>query len=329
MKKTAGIVTLVLAVSILSCKQQEKEADTYTIGISKIVAHPALDAVEQGIQDALAGEGIDATFDLQNANGDLNTASSIAKKFKAQNVDIAVGIATPTAQALVNTLKSTPVIYSAVTDPVKAGLVSSFDRGEENVTGVSDMTPVKDQLEFLMKVKKVGKLGHIYSSHEDNAVALAQIARKACAELGIEMIESTVTNSSEVKQAAQTIAPRVDAIYVSTDNTVVSALPAVVDVADQHNIPVMSADPSSAENIGVLAAWGFNYYKMGRATGRMVAEVLRGKPTSQIPTLFMTDAKDIDLLINLDKASELGLVFDTETIESAGTIVRDEEVSRK
>lgn len=327
MKQSFLFMFLFLLLIPAACGKKEKSAEkTYIIGISKIVAHPALDAVEQGVQDALAEEGIEAKYDLQNANGDLSTASSIAKKFKSANVDIAVGIATPTAQALVNTLNTTPVIYAAVTDPVNAGLVSSFDTGEEYVTGVSDMTPVKDQLEFLMKVKKIDKLGHIYSSHEDNAVALAEIARKACAELGIEMVETTVSNSSEVKQAAQTVAPRVDAIYVSTDNTVVSALPAVVNVADQHNIPVMSADPSSAEGVGVLAAWGFDYYKMGRATGRMVADVLNGTSPSDIPTLFMTDPKDVDLLLNLDKADELDLSFDKETIDSASTIVKDGEV---
>lgn len=335
MKKMLTVL-VILAALTTGCSKEQKTAPAEVseekpllIGISKIVAHPALDAVEKGIQDAIAEKGIKAEYDLQNANGDLNTAASIAQKFKSAKVDIAVGIATPTSQALVNALKSTTVIYAAVTDPVSAGLVSSYEQGEEFVTGVSDMTPVKDQIKFLMKLKKIERLGHIYSSHEDNAVALADIARKACEELGIEMIESTVSNSSEVKQAAQTIAPRVDAIYISTDNTVVSALTAVVDVADQNNIPVMSADPSSAEGIGVVAAWGFDYYKMGRATGRMIAEIAGGKKPADIPTLFMTDAQDIDLLINVDKARELGLSFDKETIDAAATVVENGEVKKK
>jgi putative ABC transport system substrate-binding protein len=324
------VIALLIFTALFGCtKKQSSETGAYKIGVSKIVAHPALDAVEQGIQDALNDQGITAEYDLQNANGDVNTAASIAQKFKAANVDIAVGIATPTAQALVNALRETPVIYAAVTDPVGAGIISSVNQGEEYITGVSDLTPVKDQIQFLMKIKDVKRLGHIYSSHEDNAVALAALVKEACNELGIEMIEQTVSNSSEVKQAAQTVAPRVDAIYISTDNTVVSALAAVVDVADQNNIPVMSADPSSAEEIGVIAAWGFDYYKMGRATGRLIADIINGKKPADIPTQYMTDASDIDLLVNIDKANELGLSFDQAIIDAAATVVENGNVTKK
>ena len=200
-------------------------------------------------------------------------------------------------------------MFSAVTDPVAAGLVSSLQKGGGNVTGVSDMTPVKEQIEFLTRLKKIKRLGHVYSSHEANAVALADIARKACNEMGIEFVETTVTNSAEVKQAVQTIIHRVDGLYISTDNTVVSALSAVTDVAMEQKVPVMSADPSSAETFDVLAAWGFDYYKMGRATGRLISSVLKGRNPGDIPTMFMTDPSDVDLLINKDVAQRLGLTF--------------------
>lgn len=291
------------------------------IGISKIVAHPALDAVEQGIQDELKSLGHNFSYDLQNANGDINTAASIANKFKSQRVTLAVGIATPTAQALVNAIKDIPVVYSAITDPVDAGLVSSFDRGEGNVTGVSDMTPVKEQIEFLTRVKKINRLGHVYSSHEANAKTLADMARKACKEMGIEFVETTVTNSAEVKQAVQTIIRRVDGLYISTDNTVVSALNAVTDVAMENKVPVMSADPSSAETYDVLAAWGFDYYKMGRATGRMISSIIKGRKPADIPTMFMTDPSDVDLLINKDVAKKLGLSFPKDVEKSANKVI--------
>jgi len=302
------IATLILLASwsfVFASEKQEVEKDV--IGISKIVAHPALDAVEQGIQDELAELGYELTYDLQNANGEVSTAASIANKFKSEGVAVAVGIATPTAQALVNVLDEIVVIYSAVTDPVDAGLVDSFDRGGKNVTGVSDMTPVREQIELLNRVKKIRRLGHVYTSSEANAVRLAEMAREACEDLGIEFVESTISNSAEVKQATQTIINRVDGLYVSTDNTVVSALAALTEVAMENGVPVMSADPSSAETFDVLAAWGFDYYKMGRATGRLVAEILEGANPEDIPTRFMTDPSDIDLLINLDVAQELGL----------------------
>jgi putative ABC transport system substrate-binding protein len=299
------------------------------IGISKIVAHPALDAVEQGIQDELKASGHNFKYDLQNANGEIATAASIANKFKSQNVILAVGIATPTAQALVNTIKDIPVVFTAVTDPVGAGLVSSLRKGEGNVTGVSDMTPVRQQIEFLTRVKKIERLGHIYSSHEANAVALADLARQACKELGIEFVETTVTNSAEVKQAVQTIIRRIDGLYISTDNTVVSALSAITDVAMENKVPVMSADPSSAEKFDVLAAWGFDYYKMGRASGRLIDEILKGRKPADIPTIFMTDPSDVDLLINMDVAKKLGLSFSSEIQHKANKTVTGGKLIKK
>lgn len=299
------------------------------IGVSKIVSHPALDAVEKGIQDELAALKIDARYDLQNANGDANTAASIANKFRSEKVTLAVGIATPTAQALVNTLKTTPVVFSAVTDPVKAGLVKSLNKGEKYVTGVSDMTPVRQQIELLLKIKKIKRLGHIYTSSEENAVVLAGVVKKACQDLGIQYVETTVSKSAEVKQATQSIIRRVDALYVSTDNTVVSAMGALTDVAMKSKVPVMSADPSSAESYPVLAAWGFDYYKMGRATGKLVAEILKGKKPEQIPTRFMTKTSDVDLLVNLDVAKKLGLAVPQTIVKTANKVVENGKLTKK
>lgn len=260
-------------------------------------------------------------YDLQNANGEMSTAASIANKFKTENVDVAVGIATPTAQALVNGLKDIPVVYSAVTDPVGAGIVASTDKGEKGVAGVSDMTPVKDQIKLLQRMTDLKTLGHIYSSGEANAVSLAKIAEKACGELGIKFVATTVTNSSEVKQAAQSIAGKVDAIYISTDNTVVSALPSISDVAAKAGIPIMSADPTSAGDLDILAAWGFDYYKVGRATGRIVADILNGKDTAGMPTVFMTDPSDVDLLVNKKVAAKLGIRIPEDITASAKTVI--------
>lgn len=332
-KRKIGSVGAVVVLIILSsfalssCAAETEESNV--IGISKIVSHPALDALEQGIQDELIDLGYDFRFDLQNANGEMTSAASIANKFRSDGVRVAIGIATPTSQALVNSIEDIPVIYSAVTDPVDAGLVDSFDSGRENVTGVSDLTPVREQIEFLRQVADIQSLGHVYSSGEANAVRLATLAREAAEELGIEFVEATVTNSAEVRTAAQSIAGQVDGFYVSTDNTVVSALSALVDVANNAGIPVMSADPSSAEEIGVIAAWGFDYYNMGRATGRLVARVLEGENPADIPTVFMTDPQDIDLLINKDVAASLGLTFSEEIISMAGTIVENGTVSRR
>lgn len=331
MKKFFALFAALTALSLAATNPADAAAPQKkpVIGISKIVSHPALDSVEKGIQDELAAAKIAVDYDLQNANGNVGTAASIANKFQSAKVTLAVGIATPTAQALVNTMKETPIIFSAVTDPVKAGLVKSLKGGDKWVTGVSDMTPVKQQLELLLKMKKVKRLGHIYTSSEENAVVLAGIVKQACKELGIEFVETTVSKSSEVKQAAQAIIKRVDALYISTDNTVVSAMSAVADVAMKAKVPIMSADPSSAETHPVLAAWGFDYYKMGRVTGRMIAEVLKGKKPEQLPTRFMTKTSDIDLLVNLDVAKKLGLTVPKDLVKSANKIVEGGKLTRK
>jgi len=331
MKKSLSLALAFLLVCLLlsSTAFSAEAPKKVLIGVSKIVSHPALDAVVKGMQDELAAAGINAEYDLQNANGDINAAASIANKFQSEKVTLAVGVATPTSQSLVNTLKGIPIVFTAVTDPVKAGLVASLKKGDRNVTGVSDMTPVKQQIELLLKVKKIKRLGHIYTSSEENAVVLAGIVKQVCKELNIEFVETTVSKSSEVKQAVQAIIRRVDALYISTDNTVVSAMSAVTDVAMKAKVPIMSADPSSAENYPVLAAWGFDYYKMGRATGKLVVEILRGKKPEQIPTRFMTKTSDVDLLINLDVARKLGLKFPPETIKSANKVVENGKITKK
>ncbi len=329
MKKLCLTLIAVLMLSATFFSITANAAEPVLIGISKIVAHPALDALEKGVQEGVKESFPDARFDLQNANGEISTASSIAQKFKAEKVTLAVGIATPTAQALANAIKDRPVIYCAVTDPVGAGLVRSTDKGEKNITGISDMTPVREQIRFLNRIKPIKTLGHVYASSEANAVSLAEIARKVCADMGIKFVETTVTNSAEVKQAVQTIAGRVDGIYISNDNTVVSALAAVTSVAKKHGIPVMSADPSSAETNDVLAAWGFDYYKMGKVTGRLVAKVLKGAKPENIPTVFMTDPSDVDLLINLDVAQSLGLKFSDDVMNTAGKVIQNGKLTQK
>jgi len=326
MKKTVLIVAALAAIIFASCGKASKPL---TIGITKIVAHPALDALEKGAMEVVLASYPDAVFDNQNANGEMSTASSIAQKFKADKVDLAVGIATPTAVALANVITDVPVIFCAVTDPVDAGLVPSLEKSEGNITGVSDMTPVKDQILLLTQLTEVRSLGHVYSSGEANAVRLAEVAEAACKELGIEFVATTVASSAEVKQAAQSIVDRVDAFYVSTDNTVVSALAALTDVASGAGVPVLSADPSSAVENGVFLAWGFDYYKMGLATGKLIVEVLKGADPASIPTRFMTSVDDVELFVNLDVAEKLGITVPSELVGKAATVVRGGTVEKK
>ena len=322
MKKILLFTAFLLALTLPVFAAGADEEKPLTIGITKIVAHPALDALEQGAMEVILESYPDAVFDNQNANGDMATASTIAQKFKTDRADLTIGIATPTAMALANTITDVPVIFCAVTDPVDAGLVPSLEQSAGNITGISDMTPVRDQISLLASLTDISAIGHVYSSGEANAVRLAEVAEEACRELGIEFVGTTVTTSAEVKQAAQSIAGRVDAFYVSTDNTVVSALASMGDVAATAGIPILSADPTSADENGVFLAWGFDYYKMGRATGRLVVEVLEGADPASIPTRFMTSVDDIELFINLQIASDLGIDVPEDLVSKAATVVR-------
>jgi putative ABC transport system substrate-binding protein len=322
-----GLIAVTASAAFASGAQESSETESNVIGISKIVAHPALDDVEQGIIDELTELGFtDLEYDLQNANGDMSTAASIASKFRNDRVRLAVGIATPTAQALANAISDIPVVFAAVTDPVGAGLIDSTDAGQGNITGSSDLTPVEGQFDLMESLVEVETLGHIYAGGESNAVALAELARDAAAARGIEFVESTVVNSSEVRSATQSIIDRVDAIYVSNDNTVVSALSALTEVAAAAGVPVISADTTSAEPGGVLAALGFNYYKFGRATGRLIADILDGADPAEIPTLFLEDPSDLDLLINLDVAEQLGITVPDSVLDEASIVIEDGSV---
>lgn len=333
MKKNALLVLILVAV-LFSATIMTKRASAeggVRIGISQFVTHPALDAITKGVQDELVALKTGAQFDVQNANGDINAASSIAKKFQSDKVTVAVGVATPTAQALVKTFKvsGTPVVFTGITDPVKAGLVASTGKGEKGVTGYSNLTPVRQQIELLQRIKKVKRLGHVYTSSEMNAVVLAGVTKQVCKELGIEFVETTVTKSAEVKQAVQSIIGRVEALYVTTDNTVVSAMSSVAEVALKNKVPIMSADTTSAATNPVLIAWGFDYYKMGRATGKMINEILKGKKPEDMPTRYMTKPSDIDLLVNLDVAQKLGLNIPKDVVNNANQVVKNGALKKK
>ncbi len=321
-----GLAILFLVLGLLmveACTQREGRAPSEPrIGIAKIVSHPALDALEKGVVEEISAAFPKAQLDVQNANGEPATATQIAQKFKMDKVDVAVGIATPTAMALANVIKDRPVIYSAVTDPVAAGLVESFDKGGEHITGTSDLPPLEAQIDTLLAIApNVKRIGHIYNAGEANSVTTAERSRAYCEKKGIDFVTATVSNSAEVSQALQSLIGRVDGIYLSTDNTVFSAISTVADICLKNKLPLVSADPSSAEQVPVLAAVGFNYYEMGKATGRIVVEVLRGKKPSEIPTYFARDPKEQALVLNLDVAKALGLTIPEDLVQRASLVL--------
>ena len=336
--KTIAFAASVLALaSFVACnKKTAAESEntssgekTVKIGIAKIVQHVALDSVEKGIVDVLNESGVNVIYDLQNANGDANTAAQIAMKFRDEKVDIAVGIATPVALALANVLDETPVVFGTVTDPLGAGLVSTLEHGERNVCGMSDAIPTEQHIALFKEIAGIKTLGYIYTSNEANSVSSLELVKKGCELAGLSLVTQAITNSSEVKQAAETIVNRVDGLYLTTDNTVFSALSSLIQIFEEAKKPIFSGDVTGAQAGGCLIASGFNYYKAGRATGDMVMQILNGEKPSEIPVRFMTEPGDSDLLFDLDAAKNCGITIPAEYLENANMIFENGVLTKK
>lgn len=330
MKKTvASLIVFSLLLSFTFAAGQNESTQnggkkTYKVGISKLLSHPALDAAEQGMIDYLATTDLSISYDKQNAQADISTSATIAQKFKSDKVDIAVGIATPTAQALSNVFADVPVVFSAVTDAVEAGLVAN-DKGDpsSNVTGVSDKNPVESQIKLFVELTGAKTIGNVYSSGEANGVVLMEQAKAACQKLGVKFVEVAISNSAEVKMATQSIIDRVDALYIATDNAVISAFASISDVCEKAGKPLMSSDPSTVEGLDFLVAWGFNYYSIGTATGKLVERILKGENPGTMGVTYLTDPKDFELWFNLDNARKLGINISDALIEDAAVLVKD------
>ncbi|MEW8976822.1 MAG: ABC transporter substrate-binding protein [Symbiobacterium sp.] len=294
-----------------SSEQQTSEpSGPIQIGLTQIVEHPALDATRQGIIDGLAEagyvDGQNIKIEFQSAQGEPTVAQQIAEKFVADRKDLIIAIATRSAQAVVQATKNNPipVVFSAVTDPVSAGLVSDLQKPGGHVTGTSDLVPVKVQMELFDRLGiQVKNLGVIYNAGEANSVALVEDIRDAADELGFTIVEAMVANAAEVQQAAQSLVGRVDGLYLITDNTLAQGVAAVIDIALGRKIPAISSVESYVEQ-GALATLGLNYYLHGKLTAQTVVEVLEGKNPGDVPVRYN---EDLALMINTKTAEALGL----------------------
>jgi putative ABC transport system substrate-binding protein len=298
------------------------EEKALTIGVTQIIEHPALDAAKKGFIDYLNengfAEGEKVTYDFQSAQGSMDTATSIAQKFTADKVDMILAIATPTAQTAAQATKDIPILITAVTDPVSAKIVQAMDKPGANVTGTTDMNPIKEQLELIKEVlPEAKKVGVLYNSGETNSIVQIEIAKEFASQMGLELVERAVTNSSEVKQAAESL-PKVDAIYVPTDNTVVSALEAVLMVGEKAKVPVFAAESESVSN-GAIMTYGLDYYKLGRQTGEMAVKILKGE--AKPADLPIESQKDLELIINKKAAERFGVEIPQSVIDRADQII--------
>ncbi|HEY8498634.1 MAG TPA: ABC transporter substrate-binding protein [Limnochordales bacterium] len=317
------MVLVSLALAATAALSAPAPGRTYRIGVVQIVEHPSLDAARQGFMDALAElgyvDGRNVRYDVRSAQGDLTIAQAIAQRFVSDRVDLILAIATPAAQAAAQATNTIPILITAVTDPVAARLVKSLERPGTNVTGTSDMTPVAAQLRLLKQLApQARRVGVVYNPGEVNSQVQAAIARQAAAELGLELVEASASSSTEVLTAAQSIARRVDAFYVFTDNTVVSALESVIKVAEESRRPLVVGEGDSVRR-GGLASVAIDYYQLGRQTGQMAARVLEGASPAEMPIQFQEQAR---LIINLKAAERMGVSVPPELVAAAAEVIR-------
>ena len=317
-KKLLSMVVAAIMVALML--PGAAPAKTFKIGVTQIVSHPALDADQKGFEQALKDAGLDAEYDYQNAQGDMSNAQAIARKFKGDDLDLVHSIATPTSQAIVKVITNTPVVYSSVTDPVDAGLVKTMDAAGGNVTGVSDAWPYERQVELHHEmVPTAKKWGTIYNAGDANSVKSMTWARAAMKKYGLEYIEVTVSTSAEVHMAAQSLADRVDAVFIISDNTVVSAFESLVKVCNDKKKPLFGGGTESVPR-GAIAALGFDYFQVGYTAGQKAVQILKdGKKPGDIPSSL---TQKLRLVVNLKAAEAQGVKLDPKYAEMAEEVVK-------
>ncbi|TBW59106.1 ABC transporter substrate-binding protein [Marinobacter halodurans] len=299
-------------------------ADPRVVAVTQIVEHPALDAVYQGVKDELTAEGYaegsDVSYMHESAQANTAVAAQIARKFVGDQPDVIVAIATPSAQTVAAAARDIPVVFSAVTDPVSARLVKSLDHPGGNITGVSDMLPLDKHLDMVQRVVPDAKtIGTVYNPGEANAVALVNDLEERLKARGLTLVKAAATKTSEVLGAARSLVGKADAIYLTTDNTVISAAEAVISVGERAKIPVFAADTATVSR-GAVAALGFDYYDVGRQTGKIVGRILKGEKPGDIP---VGGVEDLSLYVNPGAAKRMGIELAPDVIADAEKVIEN------
>ena len=312
MRKMRGIFTLVLimilTLAFSACERganAQQPAAAFQVGIIQLVEHPALDAAREGFMAALQGAGIAAEYDYQNAQGDIPTLATIAQRFASNNVDLVLAIATPSVQAMAAETDVIPIVGTAITSYVRAGVVYSNEAPGFNVTGASDMNPIEAQIKMIMEfVPDMKTLGMAYSSNEANSVYQAELAKRIAESLGLTVVEGTVTTTGDVQQNILSLAGRVDAIWLPADNTHATAMPIVGQVSIDTGVPVFAGEENMTMGGGV-ATLSVNYFELGYQSGRMAVQILRGE--GEPATMPIQFAERLNNIVNGFMVDELGL----------------------
>jgi len=324
MKRLMFVFTFFLVLGLIFCTGLS--AKMIRIGEAQIVAHPALDNDSKGFAAALAEEGfiegIGFTIDRQNAQGDQPTCAIIARKFEDDKVDLVHAISTPNAQAQVKVSKTIPIVFSSVTDPVKTGIAPKMGKTGTNVTGVSDRWPIALQCKMYQNiVPYVKKWGTIYNAGDVNVTFHVKEMKEAIEGMGLKLVEAHISTSAEVMQAAQSLVGRVDAIHITSDNTVVSAFESVVKICNSNNIPLFSGDRDSVPR-GAIAAYGPDYFLVGYTAGKKAARILKGENPGNIPAGL---ASEYSLWVSFKNANAQGAKLPMILVKKAADKLWDKQ----
>lgn len=312
------LVVGILLTSLISLHQlkADKKKDVFRIGISQFITHQSLDATREGFVDELAKqgyiEGKNIEIDLQNAQGEQRNLKTISQQL-AESSDVVLAIATPSAQSLANTTQTTPVIFSAVTDPVSAKLVESREHPGGNVTGTSDQSSdaISTQINLIKKVlPKAKTIGILYTQSEPNSVVQKDEAKRLLEEKGFTVVEKTILDSNNVKAAAESLMAEVDMVFVPTDNIISSTMETVKQISIKHKVPVFGGSTEMIA-VGGLYNYGTNYEELGRQTARMLIRVLKGEKPENIAVEL---PEKLELHTNKEMADALGI--DISKLES-------------
>ena len=290
-----------------TASQAASDGTAYNVGIIQLTEHAALDSANQGFCDVLNESGLNVTITQQNAQGDQSACQTIATKLVNDKNDLILAIATPAAQAVAGATTEIPVIGTAITDFAEAGLVNDNTAPGTNVTGTSDLTPIKEQIDMMKKLLPEAKtVGILYCSAEDNSRIQAEMAREACDAVGLSYDEFTVSSTNEIQTVVESMVGKVDVIYAPTDNVIANGMTTVAMVATENKLPVICGEAGMVNN-GGLATYGIDYYQLGRMAGEMAVSILKGESTpAEMPIQYL-DAAKCELTVNEETAAALNI----------------------
>lgn len=307
MKKKLLALTLTAAMAISVFSGCGTANDTYQIGVLQLTQHAALDAANEGFIAALDASGIKYEVDQQNASGDSSTCVTVADKFVNDGKDLIYTIATPAAQAVAGATSDIPVVGSAITDYVEAGLVDSNEAPGGNVTGSSDMNPIDAQLDLLIQLVPAAKtVGVFYSADEDNSILQANLFTAAAEAKGLAVEKFTISSSNEIQTVVQSMEGKVDACWIPTDNKLAAGMATVAMIANEIKLPTICGE-SNMVTEGGLATYGLDYYQLGYLAGEMAVDILKnGKNPADMPIQFLP-ADKCELAVNEETAKAIGI----------------------